>query len=292
MREPLVSLIIPTYDGKDLLINLLKSLKNLDYKNYEVIIVDNGSSDNTYEFIKNRYTSYKFKIFRLENNLGFAGGMNFGIRHSAGDYIVVMNNDMEVTKKWLKELVDVAETDKNIGIVGSSMTTKNINFMRLGYLESNKIFFNFRPFDVPKNKKLPEIIQIDNTFGLTKKKLLEKIGLFDDKYFIYWEEVDLCYRAKKAGYKIVVATKAKIYHNTSSTMKKYTYQKIYHYHKNKIRFIMKNLGFYRIIVIPTTFIQFSGEIISYIIKGDLKAVSTILKSILWNLKNLRDYIIF
>lgn len=290
-KNPLVSLVIPSYNGKDLSVKLLDSLKNLEYNNFEIILVDNGSSDGTYEYVKKRYPYVK--SMKIRENKGFTGGINTGIKQAKGKYIVVMNNDMVVLPDWLSELVKVAESDKNIGIVGSTFTAEDIDFVRLGYIESNKIFLNFKPLDIPKNRieEIPEVVNVDNTFGLTRREVFEKIGLFDEKYFIYWEEIDLCYRAKKIGYKIVTARKAELWHNSGSTMKKFSYLKTFHYHKNKIRFILKNFSFFRkIINVPLTLTIFFGEIVLNSLKRDFRKSLAIINAIIWNILNFRDYL--
>ncbi len=290
MKGPFVSLVIPSYNGKELTIKLLESLKKTTYKNYEIVLVDNGSSDGTYEHVRTHYPYVK--SVKIEKNRGFAGGMNFGIKKSKGDYIVVMNNDMTFDPKWLAELVKVAEDDKSIGILGSAYTEKNIDFVRLGYVECGKTLLNFKPIDIQKKnfRKLPPVTNVDNTFGLTRRTLLNKVGLFDEKFFIYWEEVDLCYRAKKAGYKIAVATKSTVFHGGSQTMKKYSFLKTFHYHKNKIRFIMKNLNAFRKFVNMTLILpQFLGESILFSFKGQFGNSYAVLKAIFWNIKNLKDY---
>lgn len=291
MKGPFVSLIIPSYNGKELSIKLLESLKKTTYKNYEIVLVDNGSVDDTYDYVRKHYPYVK--SLKIGKNRGFAGGMNFGIKHSRGDYIVVMNNDMTFDPNWLAELVKIAESDKNLGIVGSAYTEKDIDFIRLGYVESGNVLLNFKPVDIPKekHKNFPSVINVDNTFGLTRRKLLNKIGLFDEKFFIYWEEVDLCYRAKKAGYKTVTATKSVVFHGGSQTMKKYSYLKTFHYHKNKIRFIMKNLSLFRKFVNITFIIpQFFWKSILYAGKGQFSNSLAVLKAIFWNVLNFTDYL--
>lgn len=290
-KEPLVSLVIPSYNGKDLAIKLLESLKKTAYKNYEIVLVDNGSIDGTHGYVKKHYPYVK--SVKIKKNRGFAGGMNFGIKHSKGKYIVVMNNDMTFHPNWLTELVKVAESDKTLGVIGSAYTSKDANFIRLGYRESGKIILNFKPFDVLKlnSNKLPQVVEVDNTFGLTRRDVLNKVGLFDEKYFIYWEEVDICYRAKKAGYKIVTATKSIVFHEGSLTMKKYTHTKTFHYHKNKIRFILKNLGFFRKLVnLPLTLSQLFVKSSMYLARGDFSNSWAIVKAVFWNIQNLGDYL--
>ncbi len=291
VKGPLVSLVIPSYNGKDLTIKLLESLKKTTYKNYEIVLVDNGSVDGTYEYVKKRYPY--IKAVKIEINRGFTGGMNFGIKHSKGEYIVVMNNDMTFDPNWLMELVKVAESDKRLGIIGSAYTSRDANFVRLGYKERGKIILNFKPVDVPKieSNKLPTVVEVDNTFGLTRREVLDKVGLFDEKYFIYWEEVDLCYRAKKAGYKIAAATKSTVFHEGSLTMKKYTYTKTFHYHKNKIRFIFKNLNLLRKLVnVPLTLLQLAVKCVVYMVRGDFSNSLAIIKAVFWNIQNFGDYL--
>lgn len=290
-NEPLVSLVILSYDGKEMTINLLKSLKKTTYKNYNIIVVDNGSRDGCYEYVK-KYFPY-VKALRLEKNQGFTGGANFGIRHSNGEYVVMMNNDMIVDSKWLSELVKVANSDSRIGIVGSVFLNDSNTIDRIGYIENRKLILQFKPLyrGVTYRDSFPPAIEVDHTFGLIKRKVLSKVGLFDDKNFVFWEDIDLCYRAKKAGFKIVVATHAKIWHWKGQTMMRFPYATIFHYNKNQLRFILKNLSFSRkLINIPLTLLRLAGESVSYLLKGDFRKTLAISHAIIWNIRNFRDYV--
>ena len=290
-NEPLVSLVIPSYNGKEMTVNLLKSLKKTTYKKYDIIVVDNGSNDGCYEYVKKHFPYVK--PLKLEKNKGFTGGANFGIRHSKSEYVVMMNNDMIVDSKWLSELVKVANSDGRIGIVGSVFLNDSNIIDRIGYIESRKFILQFKPLyrGVTYRDNFPPAIEVNHTFGLIKREVLNKVGLFDDKNFVFWEDIDLCYRAKKAGFKIVVATHAKIWHGKGQTMMRFPYATAFHYNKNQLRFILKNLSFVRkLINTPLTLLRLAGKSISYLLKGDFRKVLAIAHAIIWNIRNFRDYV--
>jgi len=290
-NEPSVSLVIPSYNGKEMTINLLKSLQKTAYKNYEIIVVDNGSSDGCYEYVKKHFPYVR--AFKLENNLGFTGGANFGIKQSKGEYVVMMNNDMTVDSKWLSELVKVAVSDGTIGIVGSVFLNDSNVIDRIGYKENRKFILQFKPLyrGIKYNDNFAPVVEVDHTFGLVKRDVLNKIGLFDDKHFIFWEDADLCYRAKKVGFKIVVATRAKIRHSKGQTMMRFPVETVFYYNKNQLRFILKNLSPLRkLINAPIILLQLSVKSSSYFLKGDFKKALAVIHAIIWNIRNFRDYI--
>lgn len=292
MNGKKVSVIVLTYNGKDMTVRLLESLAKTNFTDYETVLVDNASTDGCEEYVREHFPYVR--IIRNDKNLGYAGGMNVGIKTVSGKYVVLLNNDMLVDPNWLDELVKVAESDEKIGIVGGSLTSEEIDFERLGYLESNGVLLKLKPLDIPKNKldaNFPDMVQVDNTVGLIKKVVLDDIGMFDEKYFFYWEEVDLCYRAKMAGYKIVAASKSKIWHGGGMTIKKMPYMKTFHYNKNKIRFILKNLNLPRkFINVPVTISQQLLKGMEYMLRGDTKNCFAIIKGIFWNIRNFGDYV--
>ncbi len=290
-KEPLVSLVIPSYNGKEMTVKLLESLKKTRYNNLDVVVVDNGSADGCYEYVKKHF--HHVKVLKLEVNQGFTGGANYGIKNTEGEYIVMMNNDMILDPDWLTELVKVANSDKRIGIVASAFLNDDGTIDRLGYVESGGLVLKFKPLhrNAVYRNQFPPVLQVDHAFGLVKREVLDKIGVFDDKHFIYWEDVDLCYRARKAGFTTVIATRSKIFHKKSQTMKRFPYIRTYHYHKNKIRFIMKNMSMLRKIVnIPLTILQLIGESIVFVLKGEFRNSLAIYRAMIWNIKNLRDYL--
>lgn len=297
MKWKLVSIVILNYNGKKDTLEFIKSLEKTEYPNYEIIVVDNGSTDNSVETIKRKYPYVK--IVENKKNLGFAGGMNSGIKKSRGEYIVTFDNDRCIfDKNWLSFLVETAESDEKIGaVIPMLLDYKTKKIQNLGLVSTNflsKIIIGPHPLRLNKEDKgkFSRIIDIDAGNGLFKRKVLEKTGLFDEKMFIYFEETDLCYRIKKLGYRVVLQPKSKMWHKGASTMKPKTYHAFYHSYKNKIRFILKNYD------LITRFFALMFNLCLYyellilinMIKGRLDLSKAIIDGIVWNIKNYKDYI--
>ena len=225
MIEPLVSIVVVNYNGlKDLKL-CFDSLYNLNYKNFELIFVDNNSQDNSVDFIRKNYPIVK--IIELKKNYGFARGNNIGVAEASGEYIVLLNNDTVVDKNWLTELVKVAEQSNNIGIIGSK------NYY---YHDKTEIFYAIGTCDKFGNtgnighKKRDNVLfntQMNCFFVcgaalMIKRELYEKINLFDPNYFAYFEDVDLCWRAIISGYDVVYVPKSFIYHKVGRVIKSFS----------------------------------------------------------------------
>lgn len=223
MSYPLVSIIIPTWNGISLLKVCLSALKKQTFKNFEVIIVDNGSSDGSSKYIKSNFP--KYKIIHLSKNLGFATAVNFGIKESLGKNIFLLNNDTEIDKDCLSLLNDKLK-QKEISFV----VPKMLNFYKRDVLElaGNKFVIDsvghLYSLCVGKkdNKKYN---QEGYTFlapggaVLFNRDVFKKIGLFDESYFLYLEDADLSLRAQLAGFKGWYEPKAVVYHMGKASSK-------------------------------------------------------------------------
>lgn len=295
-KRDLVSLIILNYNGKDDTIEFLQSLKRTDYPNYEIIVVDNASTDGSVEAIRNKFP--KVKIVKNKKNLGFAGGMNSGIRKSKGKYVVISDNDRYVSQKeWLSLLVDVAESDGKIGIVVPMFLYYRTNIIQsIGQVAPNiltkitSVTFLLGLGEKDKGQ-FSKIIDIAAGNGLIKREVLEKIGLFDEKMFRYFEETDLCYRAKKIGYRVVSEPRSKMWHKGSATINAKSYLSIYENYKNKLRFILKNYGpFTKSLAIGFNLFYYTYLIMSYALTNRPHLSKGIIDGIMWNCKNWKDYI--
>ena len=245
MNYPKVSIIILNWNGKEDTIECLESLRKLDYPNYDVIVVDNGSTDGSCEILKKNYPYVK--LIENEKNLGVATGYNFGIYQARGEYILLLNNDTVVDGDLLKELVTVLESNPEIGIVGPTMyyydDPKRIWVGGGGGIYWNKGKTSLLRTNEIDNGEFDEITEVDYIAGcalLTKRELFEEIGYMDTKYFAYWEETDWCVRACKAGYKVLYVPKAKIWHKISSTSKKISGFAEYHLTRNMFWFMRKH----------------------------------------------------
>lgn len=298
-----MSIVIVNYNGKEDTLNFLQSLKKTDYPNYEIIVVDNASSDDSVKAVRERFPYVR--VVRNRRNLGYSGGLNSGIKHSRGEYIVGLVNDMiAFQKSWLSEAVKVAESDERIGLVASIWVRYDDADMmqqreplRLGRV-SEKIlellgseFFGIGYITRRKANHLPEVLDIRFGNGLIKRSVLEEVGLFDEKMFLNYEANDFGYRLRKAGYRVVLATKSKLQHEgAASTKKKSRYFLHYHFYRSKIRFVLKNYGLLtKTFAVAVEFPYFMLLVVKYVLSNRFDLARALRDAIIWNVDNRRDY---
>jgi len=233
-----VAIIIVNFNGNDDTFLCLESLRKIRYQDFQIILIDNAS-DNQSGFEKEINARFpEVKLFLEKENLGFSGGNNVGIKYALEnnfDYILLLNNDTEVSKNFLDVLVDYGERNKNTGII------------------SPKIFFHDAPntiwygggkfswfgggqhMDYMKEdgRKEEEPKKIEYATGcamLIKKEVFENIGLFEDAFFLYYEDTDFSLRARKSGYDILYVPKSYLWHKISRSSQKMGSPKIHYYH--------------------------------------------------------------
>jgi len=275
--EPKVFIIILNWNGWEDTIECLESLKKIDYPNYNIVLADNGSTDESVLRLKDFCSKYNEELFFLENqnNLGFAGGNNVGIKYALenqADYVLLLNNDTTVEPDFLTQLIKAAESDKKIGMLGPK-----INF----YDHKDRIWFlggkincllnqgTHLYYDQIDSQNLPsEAFEVDYFTGcalLIKKEVIKKIGLMWDGYFLYYEDTDWNLKAKKNGWKIIVAPKAKIYHKASRSTKPGSFSYIYYHTRNGLYLAKRNGSFLiRSCVYLNSFWIFAKQIIKFI----------------------------
>ena len=199
--RPKVSLVVLNWNGLDLTRNCLKFLKkNTNYGNLESIVIDNGSTDGSYEKLKREF--HWARHIRLSQNVGYCGGANTGFRKSRGKYVFIINNDVEVTKNWIAPIIEVMEHNNLIASASPIVLS---------------------PGESHKKPNIPYKVVLAPNGAATgyKKQILNKIGLFDEKNFYpaYGEENDWSYKAFNDGYMTVEVQNSIIYHKGSVTTK-------------------------------------------------------------------------
>jgi hypothetical protein len=210
---PKVSIVIVNFNGERFIEKCLNSLNNLDYppNRIETIIVDNGSNDNSLKIIKNKFS--KIKVFINDSN-NYCKANNIGLKNSKGEFIAFLNNDTEVEKNWLTELVKVIQQDKKIGIVGSKIIFTNGLLNSAGQREHPSFYFKDEGFKEEDKGQYDEIREVESLCGcsvLYRKECIEDIGLFDEDFIMYCEDVDMAIRCKNKGWKL--------YYNPQSVVK-------------------------------------------------------------------------
>jgi GT2 family glycosyltransferase len=288
-----VSIIIVNWNGLNVLKDCLVSLEKLKYKNQELIVVDNGSSDGSIEFLE-KYKNKKIILIKNSSNLGFAKANNQGYEKSSGQYILLLNNDTKVTPDLLGVLVNRLEKEADIGViqpkiyimdkkdyldnVGSYLT--RLGFLQhIGYMEKDS--------DLYSNEEV--VFSAKGACMLIRREVIEKVGLFDSDFGSYFEESDFCWRVWLSGWKIIFCPKAKIYHKVGFTSKKQNQVMVnYHANKNRICTLIKNLQISNLITIGLLHLTINiGLGIYYLIRVKFSKSWMIWKSIIWNVVYIR-----
>ena len=299
MSSPKVSIIIVNYNGKELLQKCLDSLLKVNYDNFEIILVDNNSTDGSVEFITKNYPS--LIIIKLDSNKGFAEPNNVAAKISKGKYLLFLNNDTVVTPNFISEMVKVMETDKKIAICQSLLLKPD------GSIDSSGDFIDHLGVVYNSKIKIDEIREVSSARGasmLVRSDIFEKLDGFDQKFFITFEDVDLCWRSWILGYRVLIIPTSIVYHEGGITIKKIKSEIAFHGFKNQLA--MKITNFEPILAIRNMMLFFGiygiRELkiwLDYTISGSTKLSSTeyedniapkpsfkvIAKSIFWILSN-------
>ncbi|HYA61252.1 MAG TPA: glycosyltransferase family 2 protein [Candidatus Acidoferrum sp.] len=242
MSTPLVSAIVLNWNGREDLIECLESLKEVNYPNLEIIVVDNASTDDSVDAVRSKF---EVTIVENEQNLGFGGGCNSGLAVASGEYLLFMNNDVTVDDEFLTELIKVAETDPSVGIAGP----KVYNYYKKHELCSaggkidlaRGIMREFGVFEEDSGQydRTRNVDFVTGCVMLVRKSLIDIIGVFDQQYFIYLDDVDFCIRASKAGFVTAYVPSSKIWHKVSATFGYVSPLSFYYSLRNRIIFEKK-----------------------------------------------------
>jgi GT2 family glycosyltransferase len=256
--KPLISVIVLNYNGKAYLKKCLSTLHNQTYPNVEIILVDNGSSDGSVEFIREHYTHW-IRLIVSPENIGFAAGNNLGIRASKGKYIATLNNDTEADPYWLEELIKGMKVDERIGMCASKIYLSKDPYIidsvgHIIYRDGSNRGRGRLEEDKGQFSKEEEVFFPSACAALYSKKMLDEIGLFDESFFAYYEDADLGLRARLAGWKCIFLPRAIVYHKYSGTAGAYSPLKAYLVERNRIWMVTKNfpLSFFMLGIVYTT----------------------------------------
>jgi len=288
-KVPLVSIIIVNYNGKLFLEECLVSLMKIDYKNYEIILVDNNSSDTSVEYVKNKYP--EITIIKLNDNYGFAEPNNIGAKNAKGDLFLFLNNDTKVDPKFVGEMVKVLQQDSQIAICQSLLLKTN------GEVDSCGDFIDTLGRAYSSKDKVSEVKKILSARGasmMIRKESFWDLGGFDKKFFASYEDVDLGWRAWIWGYKIVLVPNSVVYHKGGETVKQNLDAVRFHGVKNSLVFRLANFetALAIISIIKTFLLVIFRKIFGFSLIESreeifpLPSVRIILRGTMWVLKNI------
>ena len=238
-ENTLVSVIIVNYNGKNHLEKCLESLMKINYNNYEIILVDNNSSDGSIQFIEKFYPS--IRLIKLKDNLGFAEPNNIAVKESKGDLVLFLNNDTTVDPNFISEMIKVIKNDPKIAICQSLLLKPD------GTVDSSGDFLTTLGRAYSSKEKPEQVREIFSPRGasmLVKKNIFIELGGFDKKFFATFEDVDLGWRAWIAGYRVLIVPKSVVYHVGGQTLTKMEDQISFHGLKNQISMKITNFESY------------------------------------------------
>jgi len=288
-----ITVIIPHWNGWDILEPCLRSLESSVYQDFQIIVVDNASSDDSVALMKEHFP--KVRVIENSENLGFAGGCNVGLRAAKSEYFLVLNNDTTHEPDWIGHLIEQIETDPQIAAVQpkimSAQNPKAYDYAGgVGGLMDvlafpfalGRIFTTMEEddgyYDTPR-----DIFWASGTALLLRGSALQDVGLFDEDFFAHMEEIDLCWRLHNAGWRVVNAPASKIYHHSGWTLPPDRFQKKYLNHRNNLMMIIKNYpSSYLAAILPARIALEGVAFVFSALIRDWKRMGAIVLALAWN----------
>jgi len=288
----MVSIIIPHWNGVETLSECLDSLKLSTYKNFEIIVADNASTDGSQNWLQKNHPD----VILLEHsiNFGYAGGCNRGASAARGSILLFLNNDTIQSPEWLEPLVKRIESDSSI----AALQPKILNYYDRelfdyaggsgGHMDlfcfpfARGRLFSDQEKDVGQYDKAEPCFWASGTAIMVRRKIFEQVGGFDEIFFAHMEEIDLCWRLQSLGHEVWVEPESIVYHKNALTMPMYTHKKYYLNHRNSLLMLLSN--YTMSVTFYLGFIRFMLEFIALgyaMVKLDLNHITGIIRALGW-----------
>ena len=250
-KQPKLAIVILNWNGKKYLEQFLPSVSETSYSNLEIIVIDNGSSDDSVSFLEQNYPS--IRIIRLASNTGFAKGYNEGLKQVEADYYVLLNSDVEVNAGWLQPMVLLLEDDKTIAACQPKLLSfankKMFEYAgaaggwidKFGYPFAKGRIFDVCEEDHCQYDDVSLIFWVSGAAMFIRSSVFHEVSGFDEYFFAHQEEIDLCWRIQLAGYKLSSCPQSVVYHVGGGTLPRGNTRKTYLNFRNNLIMLAKNL---------------------------------------------------
>jgi len=243
MEDPLISVIVLTCNGREHLEECLTALRNQTYPRVEIILVVNGSRDDSARFVRKRFGA-AVRVIELPENRGYTGGNNIGLKSARGDYIAFLNDDTRVDLRWLEEMHKALESKPEFGMVACKIVSyydpeiidnvghlvfRDGTFRGRGRLENDRGQYD----------RQEEVLAPSGCAFMTRRDILDRVGGFDEDLFIYGDDADLSLRVRLAGWKVIYVPGALVFHKYSATTGPYSPFKAFLVERNRFWLTVK-----------------------------------------------------
>jgi GT2 family glycosyltransferase len=300
LASPLsVAVVILNWNGRHFLEKFLPSVTGSSYENLSIIVADNASTDDSVSFLENNYP--EIKILLNASNEGFAKGYNTALKQVTADYFILLNSDVEVTKGWIEPIISLMEGDSKIAVCQPKILSfQNKNKFeyagasggwidKFGYPFSRGRVFDFCENDKGQYDDTAEIFWASGAAFFVRSSVYHELRGFDESFFAHQEEIDLCWRIQRAGYKIFVVPSSVVYHVGGGTLPMGNKRKVYLNFRNNLIMLAKNLAASeKLWRIPFRILLDNVAALQSLLKGDASAFKAVQKAhfdfIKWNLK--------
>lgn len=297
-NSELISIVIPVFNGQSFVEQCLNSILQNVHPNFEVIIIDDGSAKSI-KLAKKFCDDKRIKLFRNETNQGPARARNIGIKLAKGQFIMFLDIDTKVDPLCLVECVKVLSHNKTIGACQSKILRLHkphlLDDGGAGSLFTSTGFIQQRGMsdevDRGQYDKFEEIFCAKSAALMIKREVLDEIGLFDEDYYMYVEDTDLCWRVWLRGYRVVFVPNSLVFHAFGSTGRMNPQQSHiikYYGTRNYIMTLIKNLGIKNLVLIlPRHIMIWSAVSMWFMVRRELSDALLVIKGVLWNVENFK-----
>lgn len=287
-----VSIVIPHLRGRDILLRCLSRLAESESYLYslEILVVDNASSDGSVAAAKDAFPAVV--VLTAARNLGYAGACNWGMRQARGEFVVLLNDDTEVTPGWLEPLLACLRQDEKIAACQPKI--RAINPPELfdyagasgGYLDvfgfpfaRGRIFYTIEK-DLGQYDDACDVFWTSGACMMVRRSALEGIGLLDEDFFAHMEEIDLCWRLQLAGYRLRVVPVSCVRHQSGSTLQPWAPQKVYLNHRNNLTMLLKNYSWRTLLwVFPARLVFELVIVCAYLVQMQLSRAAAVMRAL-------------